>query len=110
MIFISDNKMWSGLVGKTPSELGRNFSRRKEIYIMSNFASNETGINLRIVTDAGEIKLKSVIEYVCGRLYFYINPGKTQEVQKIERSIIKKVFRFTDEREWPVNLKTFKDK
>jgi hypothetical protein len=71
---------------------------------------NETGINLRILTDAGEIKLKNVIEYVCGRLYFYINPGKNQDVQKIERNIIKKVFRFTDEREWPVNLKTFKEK
>ena len=69
----------------------------------------ETGINLRIITRGGEIKIRDVVEYAPGLKYLYINQG-SQGVKVISRSIIKRVFRFTGDREWTVNLKQYKRK
>lgn len=66
-------------------------------------------INLKIVTKGGEIKVENVVEYVCGKLFFYINTGIPSGVKVIDRSVISKVLRFTDNTEWPINLKQFKE-
>jgi hypothetical protein len=68
-----------------------------------------SGINLKIITKAGEVKLENVIEYVCGKLYFYINMGLHNDVKFIDRDIIHKVIRYNDVTEWPINLKQFKN-
>lgn len=66
-------------------------------------------INLRISTRGGEIRLENVSEYVCGKLFFYINMGVHEGVKVIDRSVINMVYRYTDNSEWPINLKQFKD-
>jgi uncharacterized protein (DUF2164 family) len=70
---------------------------------------NENTINLKVMTKGGEIKIENVVEYVCGKLFFYINLGIQEGVKVIDRKVIIKVIRFNSISEWPVNLKQFKD-
>lgn len=70
-------------------------------------------MNLRIVTRDNEVTFTNVIEYVAGKLNFYVyfrREDGSADTQVMDRSIIRSVFRFNDEREWAVRLKQFKGK
>lgn len=68
-------------------------------------------MTLRIETNAGDIKIENVQEYVCGKHFFYINIADTiPNVKVIKRNIIEGVFRSDGNSEWQINLKTFRVK
>ena len=69
-------------------------------------------MKLRIRTSAGDILVDQVKEYVCGKLFFYINvlEGNHLQVKTIKRDVIKDVYRVNDHSEWKINLKNFKEK
>lgn len=68
-------------------------------------------MTLRIETNAGDIKIENVQEYVCGKQFFYINVADTiPNVKVIKRNIIEGVFRSDGNSEWQINLKTFRTK
>ena len=69
-------------------------------------------MKLRITTSAGDILVDRVQEYVCGKVYFYINvlsDGNLSEVKLVKRDIISDVFRNDGKSEWKINLKVFKE-
>lgn len=70
-------------------------------------------MKLKIITTIGDILIEDVQEYVCGKQYFYINillTNETYEIKTINRNIIHEVFRFDGTFEWPIHLKTFKER
>jgi len=69
-------------------------------------------MKLRIETSAGDILVDGVQEYVCGKMYFYINVHESSypEVKVIKREIIHEIYRVDGKSEWKVNLKSFKDR
>ena len=72
-------------------------------------SEDKQSINLKIETKAGVITCLDIIEYVSGKLYFYIHEKGTA-VKTIKRSVILAVYRFNGNHVWEVNLKTFKEK
>jgi hypothetical protein len=71
----------------------------------------EDSMNLKIVTRHNEVTFTNVIEYVAGKLNFYVHHRRqdgSTDTEVISRSLIRSVFRFTDDREWQVSLKRFK--
>ena len=62
-------------------------------------------MNLRILTkDNKSTKYENVVEYVQGRQFFYVNMSNGK-VLAVPRNDISVVFRYTNDREWPINLK-----
>ena len=66
-------------------------------------------INLKIATRAGDIYVLDIIEYVSGKLYFYMYE-KNHTVKTIKRDVILSVHRYNGSHIWPVSLKVFKER
>jgi hypothetical protein len=62
-------------------------------------------INLRVMTKDKQIhEYRNVIEYVQGKLFFYVLLND-DEVATHPTDSLAKVIRFNDETDWPINLK-----
>jgi len=70
---------------------------------------DKQSINLKIVTMAGDIYVEQIVEYTCGKLYFYIYE-KNHTVKTIKRDVILSVHRYNGSHIWPVSLKVFKER